>query len=194
MMFDSERVSTTLLFIVLIFATGWRNCYAWSSTKPFFFPLPKGQIQGGQNLVDAGQALCTAADCFDVDNLAYPNLLRDAGSTLSEAGEAWSNDNWEAVAYAADDCSSYFFALSQLQTQPTQQKVYKGASGELKVIAGIANPVLAAPNLVGLSNYLKEAGNAAKKEKEAGCNDVATFRKSLRDASKSIRRLAKELQ
>jgi hypothetical protein len=172
------------------------------SKIPFFFGLPQKQLIGGQHLVHAGNTLQTAADCVNIDyytsadrvNInyyAFPALLREAGVSLCEAGEAWVDDNWEAVTYAADDCSSSFYALSQLQTRPILQNVYKGASGELKAIAGVPNSNSAGPHLGALSHFLKEAADVTKLELNE-YRDNAAFTKSLREASKSIKRLGEE--
>jgi hypothetical protein len=178
-----------IFFLCCAFEIG--SVAAWSKIP--FFRLPQKQLIGGQHLVHAGNALQTAATCINVDYYACPALLREAGVSLSEAGEAWIDDNWEAVTYAADDCSSSFNALSQLQTRPILQKVYKGASGELKAVAGVLNSGSAGPNLVALSHFLKEAADVTKLELNE-CRDNVAFTKSLREASKSIKRLTKELR
>ena len=98
----------------------------------------------------------------------------------------------EAVTYAAEDCSSSFFALSQLQRQPSLQRVYKGASGELKMVAATPSDDRwhAGLNLEALSRCLKEAAQETEQLQEG--RDTAKFSKSLREAAKSIKALAKE--
>ena len=195
------KVSTLLVVIAVLL----QECVAW---------LPrKKQPQGGQHLINAGNALKAAAEVLDGSTLnysrnyyhAYPQLLREAGESLSLAGEAWTADNWEAVTYAADDCSFHFQALSQVQQEAAMQRVYKGASGELSAVAGIresigddgtngANPNnAAAPNLAALSQFLIEAAVISEKlNKDSNGSDTVAFLKSLRAAAKSIDALAKE--
>jgi hypothetical protein len=146
---------------------------------------------GGRHLISAGESLQAAADCVDADYFACPSLLKEAGTSMSEVGEAWAIDNWEAVTYAAEDCSSSFQALSQLQSRPVLQKVYKGASGELNSVACSRTPDVAAPSLAALGTFLNEAADVAKQLNE--CKDTPIFCQSLRKASKSIRMLAKEV-
>lgn len=191
-------IRTVIFFFALLSAIEISSVSAWSRI-PFVGAGQKNKrvAVGGQHLVHAGNALQTAADCVnDNDNYYYacPALLREAGISLTEAGDAWVDGNWEAVTYAADDCSSSFHALSQLQKLPVLQKVYKGASGELKAMAGISDFALAGPNLVALSRFLKEAAEVTKEQQaqDVSRDTLVPFCKSLKQASKSIQRLAKE--
>jgi len=149
---------------------------------------------GGRHLVDAGTQLQLAADSVGSQNMACPHLLSDAADALTEIGEYWS-ESWEAVTYAAEEASVAFHSLSNLQQRTELAALYKGVSSELRAISTIVGctsigPPSAAPNLAGLSHYLKEAGKLV--EKEGKCKDSKTFGKALRRASKSIHALAKE--
>eukprot|EP00980_Cylindrotheca_fusiformis_P030157 scaffold24486_cov122-Cylindrotheca_fusiformis.AAC.1 len=93
--------------------------YSWSTKIPFFGANYRHQVSadgsgiavGGQHLVRAGDSIQAAADSINVDDYyACTALLREAGVSLAEVGEAWVEDNWEAVTYAADDCSASFQA------------------------------------------------------------------------------------
>lgn len=145
---------------------------------------------GGQHLIHAGQALEAAAEYANYQNYACPHLFKNAGASLKEVGEAWQERNWEAVTYAAEDCSQYFWQLSQLQPSPQTQGIYKGASGELKVVASSREEFSQSVrgNFKSLSKCLKAAASVSPKENK----DRAKFSASLRDAAKSIRTLARE--
>ena len=178
-----------LLFLVL-------GCSHYSFA--WFFLFPKSEPLGGKHLVDAGEALRKAADCFQQDDggaYAYPCILREAGDSLKDAGEAWNENHWEGVAYAVDDCSISFRMLSQLGKSPKMQKAYRGASGEFKAVAGLADPSQeSGPNLMALARYLKEVArdplldNSKKRSKM----DVSGVSKALREASNSVQTLGRE--
>ena len=170
-------------------------CLAWSAPKiPNILRQTRRKKKelGGQHLVKAGLALQRASECVNnVNYYACPTLLNEAGISLKDAGEAWSDNNWEAVTYASEECAECLYELSQLQNRPILQKVYKGAAGELRAVASFQNPSLSAPSLTSLSKYLQEAANLSKKLRDE-CKDSSKFSKSLREASQSIGKLAKE--
>ena len=184
------------LFVVAVaILSESEQCLAWSK-----LPLwrrrrgssTSSSSLGGQHLVNAGKSLQTAADFVNFNNYAGPSLLRDAGESLQDIGQAWQEDNWEAVTYAAEDCSSSFFALSQLQRRPPLQRVYKTASGELNVVAATKSNHRnhAGKSFKALSKCLKEAAALSQELKEG--RDSAAFCKSMREAAKSIKALANE--
>ena len=103
------------------------------------------------------------------------------------------------MTYAAEDASSIFHSLSQLQSHPELAKIYSASSGELRQISNIVGctsvgPPSAVPNLLGLATKLKEAAIYVEKCGEECSEDSRAFGLSLRRASKSITALAKEYQ
>ncbi|KAL3937300.1 MAG: hypothetical protein SGBAC_007573 [Bacillariaceae sp.] len=184
------RMSIMVLMLVALSS----QASAWNQGS--FFPLPfKTTALGGKHLTDAGKCLKKASNCFQ--NLgdsyyAYPSILREAGCSLKDAGDAWTKDNWEAVTYAMDDCSTSFLLLSQLQTTADMQAAYKGAAGELKAISGLTNRKDAGENLIQLSNYFKLVVTVEKMERHRQHIDANSFAKHLKSASKSVRNLGQE--
>lgn len=180
-----KRAIVPLLIIFFPLNLFLPGCWAWTTNI-----LRKKKL-GGEHLIRAGKALQAASECININYYAYPSLLREAGTALKEAGEAW-DDNWEAATYALSDCSEQFYALSQLQKLPVMQKAYKGVSGELASVASFQSPSVSysAPSLANLSVYLNEAAISSKESKD--CKDSNNFCKSLKEASQSIGRLANE--
>lgn len=152
---------------------------------------------GGEYLIRAGQELKTAAISIGPSNYACPNLLSDAGTSIAEIGEYWS-ESWEAVTYAAEDAYTHFHSLSQLQgnNNPKLATMYSAIACELKQISSIVGctsigPLTAVPNLVSLSETLNEVAKYVEKCGDECSEDSRAFGKSFRIASKSIRSLAK---
>ena len=154
----------------------------------------------GEHLIRAGEELKTAAISIGPSNYACPNLLKDAGTSITEIGEYWS-ESWEAVTYAAEDAYVHFHSLSQLQGNhhPKLATMYSAIAFELKQISSIAGctsigPLSAAPNLVILSKTLKEIALYVEKCGNECSDDSQAFGKSFRRASKFIGSLAREYQ
>lgn len=155
---------------------------------------------GGEHLIRAGQELKIAAISIGPSNYACPNLLSDAGTSIAEIGEYWS-ESWEAVTYAAEDAYAHFHSLSQLQgnNHPKLATMYSAIACELKQISSIVGctsigPLTAVPNLVSLSETLNEVAKYVEKCGDECSDDSRAFGKSFRTASKSIRSLAKSHQ
>jgi len=139
-------------------------------------------------LVNAGKALQSAAQELNTMDYAGPHLLQDAGDSLVDVGHGWLDDNWEAVAYAAEDCSHSLYVLSQLQ-EPKLQTVYRGASGELHVVAMTSSSTQTISNLQSLGRYLQQVADETKR-----CKNSPEFRNNVRLAAKSIQALAEEMK
>jgi hypothetical protein len=173
---------------------------AASDLSPFKMSATTEGSGGGQHLIRAGQELHAAAESVGPQDNACPRLLKDAGDSLSEIGEYWT-ESWEAVTYAAEDASSVFLALAKLQgqTQPGLARLYSGSANELREISSIVGctsvgPPTAAPNLEGLSRNLQEAAKYVEQCGDDCSEDGPAFGKSLLRASKSIQALAREYQ
>ncbi|CAJ1956823.1 unnamed protein product [Cylindrotheca closterium] len=197
------RNETTLVLLLIIACSCLSNVSAWNNANNNkqgalnFFPLPfQTTALGGKHLVDAGKALKKASNCFQNigdSYYAYPTILREAACSLTDAGNAWNQDHWEAVTYAMDDCASSFVMLSQLQRSVEMQKAYKGAAGELKVIAGLTEPMEATENLIQLSNYFKLVAKVeTMEERHRQHVDTVSFGKYLKQASQSVQTLGRE--
>ena len=187
-----------------------------NSPPPSLLSSSSGNKSIGQHLIHAGECLQkAAANCFS----GGPHLLRDTGDSLQDLGQAFCDDHWEAVMYAADDCSECFYELSQQSLRhPTLQKAYSAASGDLAGVSRVlpkdafdADSIK--PHFTLLSDHLQLASDyflgktATKKDDDennkssslqppiiSDCTDVSQLSSLIQEASDSIGMLLKELR
>uniref|UniRef100_A0A7S3L5V2 Pectinesterase inhibitor domain-containing protein n=1 Tax=Amphora coffeiformis TaxID=265554 RepID=A0A7S3L5V2_9STRA len=140
----------------------------------------------GQHIANAGQGLQSAAMAQGDVKRAGPQLLKNAGESLVDIAEGWSQKNWEVVAYAAEDCSQCLHALSQIQSSSNLQRIYRTASGELHEVSLTTDGTGLSPNWERLAECLQEAAQVE--------NEDPSWAMSLLSASKSIQQLVEESQ
>jgi len=141
---------------------------------------------GGQHIANAGQGLQSAAMSHGDIKRAGPQLLKTAGESLVDIAEGWNQQNWEIVAYAAEDCSQRLHALSQIQSSADLQRIYRTASGELHQVSLTIDGTGLILNWERLAECLQEAAQVE--------NEDPSWAMSLLSASKSIQALVQDSQ
>lgn len=162
-----EQLKALAGFAIFLLTIPWANGFA-----------------GGHHLINAGQGLQAAAMAQGDIKRAGSQLLKNAGESLVDIAEGWTSENWEIVTYAADDCAQCFHTLSQIQSRPSLQRIYRTASGELHEVSQTEDGAGLAPNWERLATALQEAAQVESED--------PSWAMSLQSAATSILALVRE--